>query len=164
MITKALYLDLQNPGVRQVITVSQYDSGLRAFEFRLLNGSQIYQIPSNVTITLQGTKPDRNGFVYSCSYTSSTGTVMADCTEQMTAVAGEVLCQLILVDSSENRIGTFVFIINVEKGAVNDETIVSTDDIKYVEDVLNRLQSGGGLIFDKYASETIYLKRMGTVT
>lgn len=164
MITKALYLDLQNPGVRQVITVSQYDSGLRAFEFRLLNGSQIYQIPSNVTITLQGTKPDRNGFVYGCSYTSSTGMVIADCTEQMTAVAGEVLCQLILVDSSENRIGTFVFIINVEKGAINNETIVSTDDIKYVEDILNRLQSGGPLMFDKYSSETLYLKRMGNVT
>lgn len=140
MVTKIIYLDFQDPGVIQYIQVSRYDSGLRAFEFHLMNGSSIYSIPANSSITFRGTKPDRNGFAYDCTYTSTTGVVIVNCTEQMTAVPGDVRCQLVIVDTNYRRLGTFVFILHVINSSTDDGTIYSDSDLSYAEEVLNSLQ------------------------
>lgn len=161
MVTKVMYLDLKDPSVVPEIHVPRGDSGLRAFEFHLLDGSSIYTIPTNVTITIRGTKPDKNGFTYPCTYTSSTGVVVANCTEQMTAVVGDTICQLVLVDTNSNRIATFCFHLIVERSATDDGTIYSDSDMAYAEQIVNRIQSDGTLQFINYASETIVLNSVG---
>lgn len=158
MVTKVICLDLKDPSVVPEIHVPRGDSGLRAFEFHLHDGHDIYTIPANVSITIRGTKPDKNGFSYACSYTSSTGVVVANCTEQMTAVVGDTICQLVLVDTSSNRIATFCFHLIVERSATDDGTIYSDSDMAYAEQVLNRIQSDGSLQFIKYETETIVLR------
>lgn len=143
MVTKIIDLDLKDPNIVPAIHVSKLDSGLRAFEFHLYDGDAIYQIPSNVSITIQGTKPDKNGFVYGCSYTQSTGVVIANCAEQMTTVVGDVVCQLVLVDTNNERVASFVFILVVHKSATDSNTVYSDSDLAYANEVLNNLQSVG---------------------
>lgn len=141
MVTKVLYLDLQDPGIIHRIPVSRYDSGLRAFEFHLLDNGLPYQIPTGSSITIQGTKPDKNGFTYSCTYDATTGVVTANCTEQMTAVLGDVKTQLVVVDTNQKRVATFLFFICVHQSAVTDGTVFSDSELAYAEQVINNLQS-----------------------
>lgn len=163
-VTKILYLDLQDQNVTPVVRVSRYDSGLRAFEFHLMDGSEIFTIPSNVSITLRGTKPDKNGFSYACTFTQSTGIVRANLTEQMTAVVGCVFCQIVIVDTNRNRIASFCFYLIVEKSATDENTIYSDSDLAYVEEAMNAIQSitaaNNLLQFVNYSSGTIYLKKV----
>lgn len=143
MVVTKVDLDLNSRGVVPRIEVSRMDSGLRVFEFTLYDGETLYTVPSNASITLQGTKPDRKGFSYNCTYTASTGTVRVSCTEQMTAVVGEVVCQLVVVDTSKKRVASFAFIINVNKSATDEKTIYSDSDLAYADQVLNQLGSVG---------------------
>ncbi len=141
MVTKIIELDLKDPNIVPAIHVSKLDSGLRAFEFHLNNGDEIYQIPSNAAITFQGTKPDKNGFVYGCSYEGNIVTV--NCTQQMTAVEGCVKCSLVIVDTDENRIASFLLYIIVFPIGVDDSTVISDSEIAYSNEVINNLQSIG---------------------
>ena len=161
MVTNSLTLNLRDQTVIPRIVVPQYDSVLRMFEFRLLDGDNVYTIPSNVTITLQGTKRDLNIFVESCTYTASTGIVRVNCTEQMTAVPGDVRCNLVLVDSFNNRIGSFLFYIEVEEAGVEKGTPQIDSQLSYTVQVLNDIQSRSLLKFIKYENDTLYFSRVG---
>lgn len=141
MVTKVIELDLKDPSVVPAIHVTKLDSGLRAFEFHLFNGDEKYEIPSNVSVTFQGTKPDKNGFVYGCEY--SENIVSVNCTEQMTAVEGQVRCSLVLVDTDKNRIASFLIYIFVLPVGVDGSTVISDSEIAYSNEVINKLQSVG---------------------
>lgn len=160
-VTSVLYLDLNNLDVIHRIYVPQYDSGLRVFEFHLTDNGNIYTIPSNATITIQGTKPDKNVFTYSCSYVSNTGIVRVNCKEQMTVIAGEVICQVVMVDSSGNRLGTFSFILVVERAGMVKGTPQSDSEIAYAVQTLNDIQSKSLLKFVRYDTDTLYLSKVG---
>ena len=167
MVTKIIDLDLKDPSVTPNIYVTKLDSGLRAFEFHLYCGSEEYTIPSNVSITFQGTKPDKNGYVYGCSYSKNVVTV--NCTEQMTAVEGESVCNLVLLDTNNKRIATFLMYMFVLPTAVDTETIISDSEIAYANEVINKLQNIGAyaslvnnkLEFVRYdlGLETVYLSK-----
>lgn len=167
MVTKVIDLDLKDPSIVPAIHVTKLDSGLRAFEFHLYDGNEVYKIPSNVSITFQGTKPDKNGFVYGCTHNENVVTV--NCTEQMTAVAGQVLCNLVLTDTEKNRIASFLLYLVVLPIAVDDTTVISDSEIAYASEVINELQSVGAykdmlnnkLEFIRYDSgaETVYISK-----
>ena len=142
MIIKHIYLNLKDPEITPVIIrVPRYDSTLRSFRFHLMDGDVVYTIPSDVSITIRGTKPDRNGFSYTCSYTSSTGIVAVNCRQQMTAVTGDTVCQLVIVDTNNKRLASFTFYLIVEHSATEESTVYSNSDMAYARDVLNRLQN-----------------------
>ena len=145
-VIKLVNLDLKDRGVVPVISVPRYDSGLRTFEFHLFDGNNVYQIPNSTVVTLRGTKPDKNGFIYNCGVNSSAGIVYVDCTTQMTAVMGDVYCQIVIVDDHSRRIASFIFILKVEKASIDDGTVISDSDLAYVVEVLDRIQMSGSLM------------------
>ena len=79
----------------------------------------------------------------------------------MTAVAGDVYCQLVLVDSSGRRIGSFPFIMSVSRAGITSDTSMDPSQIAYVVQALNDIQSSGLLKFSGYTSETIEFVRIG---
>lgn len=160
-VTNVLYLDLKKPDVIQRIYVPQYDSILRVFEFHLLDGDSIYVIPDNVTITIRGTKPDKNVFAYPCNSFGETGIVTVNCEEQMTAVDGDVRCQIVMIDSSGDRLGTFTFILVVERAGMVEGTPQSDSEIAYAVQALDDIQSRSLLKFVNYSSETLRFSRVG---
>lgn len=141
MVTKVINLDLKDPNVVPAIHVTKLDSGLRAFEFHLYDGAEEYAIPTTASITFQGTKPDKNGFVYGCAYNNNVVTV--NCTEQMTAVVGQTRCNLVIVDADEKRVASFLLYLHVLPTAVDDSTVISESNIAYANEVINELQSIG---------------------
>ena len=141
MVYSDIYLNLQSPGVIPYIKVSQLDSGIRSFRFHMLDGDEKWIIPSNVSVTIKGTKPDRNGFDFGGEYTGNIVTVL--CREQMTAVNGEIRCKLIFVDTDENRIASFSFFLEVERDSTDDNTVYSESSIDYANQVITQLQGIG---------------------
>ena len=130
MITQSINLNLIPGGVLPRINVSQYDKGSRTLQFVLFNGPVLYSIESGTEITIQGSKPDKTAFQYSCTWSGSTASM--DIEQQMTAVAGDVICELVISNNGE-ILGTCNFILNVESAAVSDDTVISETELPLIE-------------------------------
>lgn len=125
MITQEFDLNLIPNQEPVVVHVSQYDVGEGRLVAHLYDQDTVYTPPAGATATIQGTKPDKFGFQYDA--TLSGNTVTADLTEQMTAVAGQVITNIIVYEGDE-RIGTFNFFLDVQRAALNDDTVISGPD------------------------------------
>ena len=130
MVTQKIKLNLIPGGIMPRIKASQYDTGARTLVFKLYNGSQEFEIPSESMVSIRGTKSDRTGFQYECAYSGSE--VTAQITDQMTVSPGEVLAELVITKDDE-RIATGNFIFDNEEAALKDDTIISETDIPVIE-------------------------------
>ena len=121
-ITQEINLNLIPGAIPPRISVSQYDDASRSLVFRLYNGAVSFTPGSGTTVQIRGTKPDNKGFEYAASIAGST--VTATITDQMTAVAGDVRCEIVLKDSTKT-IGTGNFVLEVERAALGEDTDIS---------------------------------------
>ena len=125
MVTQTINLNMVPGSVYPVVHVNQFDNDDGALIFKLYNGAA-FTIPVSSAVVINGTKPDGYGFTYSASYTGNT--VTADVTEQMTAVPGEVKCELRITKGTD-VVGTQNFTLMVEPAALDSGTVVSDSDI-----------------------------------
>ena len=114
-------------GVMPVVKLNQYDFGLEKLIFTVYDGASPFTMPTGGSVVIQGTKPDKTGFSYACTY--SNNVVTADVAQQMTVLAGLVVTELVIKDSSMNRIASANFVLAIEPAALNDETIISDTDL-----------------------------------
>lgn len=128
-------LNLVPGGVPAIINVSQYDTG-RKWRFNLYYADDVYEIPPGATIRIDGTKPDNKGFSYNQSddvVESGDDYCIITSTAQMTAVPGDVYCEL-RVQQGAADIGTANFLLRVEKAAVQQDTDMSETEIPAIVD------------------------------
>lgn len=135
MYTQETDLNIVPSGVRPVIHCSQYDNNISAIKFRLYKDNVAFPVPSWAAVIINGQKPDKTGFSYAASAISG-NIVTIDVTQQMTAIAGDVLCELRL-RSNAQIIGTLNFILRVEPAPLNDETIISETEIPLIEQAVD---------------------------
>lgn len=128
----SLDLDITPGGVPQIVKLSQYDKTIPQIQAVLWNGPSGYIIPTGATVWVAGTKPDKTGFEYQCTYSNSTVTI--NITEQMTAVAGRVPVEII-VETATGRKGSANFFLDVEPAALADDTIISDTDIPVIQQI-----------------------------
>ena len=136
MIIQTLDLNLIPGRVLPMVNVSQYDKDSRTLEFTIYNGDQLFDL-TGLSAYIQGLKPDGHGFNYSA--TIADGKVTANVEEQMTVVAGRVMCEIILMDGTD-RAGTGNFILNVEAAAMPDGSNMSESDYSYIEELIEDAQ------------------------
>ena len=112
------------------IKVSQYDYGWPIYIDLLYDGAA-WTPPSGATALVQGTKKDRTGFSYGpeSNVTWSSNRVTIPLTQQMTAFAGDVPVEVIIMLSTTQRIGSANFILEVEPAALDDNVTVSETDM-----------------------------------
>lgn len=128
----ALDLNMTPGGVPQIVKLSQYDKSIPQIEAVLWDGNQGYNIPTEASVFIVGTKQDKTGFEYQCTYSGSTVTI--DITEQMTAFAGRVPVEVI-VETTTGRKGSANFFLDVEPAALADDTIISDTDIPIIQQI-----------------------------
>lgn len=131
MITQSFDLNLIPDSAPIVVHCDQYDHG----EGRLIANLYDDSIPyyANGSAMIQGEKPDGKGFAYDA--TISGNTVTADLTDQMTAVAGNTLCQIVVTEST-GRTGSFIFILEVQRSALPSDTDMSESDYQLIEQAI----------------------------
>lgn len=142
MITQQIKLNLIPGQVFPRVNASQYDSGTRTLQMALYNGDQVFNIASGMTAVVQGTKPDRTGFQYAATITEGSNIVTLDITQQMTAVNGDVICELV-ISNGDNRIATVNFILYVEAAALAGDTVISETDLPLIEQAAELAQTIG---------------------
>lgn len=135
MYTQDVNLNVVPVGVRPVIHCSQYDNNLQAIRFALYKNNTAFAIPSGAAVLINGYKPDNTGFSYAATAISG-NTVTFTVTQQMTAIAGDVLCEL-RVRTESQIIGTLNFILRVEPAPLTDDTIISETDIPLIEQAVD---------------------------
>lgn len=163
MTTQSLDLNLIPKGIFPRLYVSQYDKG-QTWTFNIYAGNTAYTIPNGATVTIQGTKPDKTGFQYSC--TASGNVVTATEQQQMTVIAGEVSAEIRITNNNE-IIATLNFILVVEPAALTDETEISETDLPIIEQAIEMFPHYQEMI-DDVSSEIATLsnreqERWGTV-
>ena len=134
MYTQAINLDVIPAGVRPVIHVSQFDNQVQALRFTLYKDNQPFTIPSGAAVLINGYKPDNTAFSYAATATSGQ-TATFSVTQQMTAVPGDVECELRVRTASE-IIGTLNFILRVEKAPLTDDSVISETEIPLIEQAI----------------------------
>lgn len=131
-ITQSYKIDMTSGAVPLRIKVSQYDAGIRTLTFALFNlGAKLTSAQlSSLTAYVQGTKQDKKGFEYECTadFSAEGCSVTVAITEQMTACAGDVVCELVLV-AGDDRIGSANFILEVERAALGADTDISETEL-----------------------------------
>lgn len=131
MIAYELDLNLIPGGILPRLNVSQYDHG-QTITCVLWDGNTSYSMPSGTTVSVAGTKPDGTGFTYECTLQNSQPVVTIS--EQMTAVAGDVMCELILLKSGKRQ-GTINFVMEVEPAALRSDVPISETDIPVLQQI-----------------------------
>lgn len=129
MISYGLDLNLVPGGVLPRLDLSQYNKG-QVVSVALWDGDTAYSMASGATATVQGTKPDGTGFQYSCTVVNNQPQFTV--TEQMTAVAGEVNTEITIMEG-DTKVSTINFILDVEKAALSDNTVISETDIPIIQ-------------------------------
>ena len=135
MIIQNFDLNLIPDSAPVVVHVDQYDHGTGRLRISLYEGDVPYE-PSG-TAQIQGSKPDGRGFLYNA--TLSGNVVTANLEEQMTAVGGKVLAQVVVTETS-GRIGSFKFVLDVQKSALPDDTDMSESDYQAIEELIEEAQ------------------------
>ena len=128
MITQTINLNLIPGRALPRINATQFDYGSRTLTFAIYNGDQRFTLASGMTAQIQGRKPDEHAFDYAASVSTANNVITANLTQQMTAAAGEVLCELVITKNSE-RIGTLNFIMDVQEAPINDDHVVSDSEL-----------------------------------
>lgn len=128
MITQTLQLNLVPKGISPRLYVTQYDYDSRELTFEIYNGSNRFTLTSGTTAKIQGTKPDRHGFSYNAEVDTTNNVITADITQQMTAVDGDVVVEIVLIKNNK-RIGTLNFVMVVQPAGLNDDTDTSDSDL-----------------------------------
>ncbi len=135
MTSQTINLNLIPGSVEPVIHVSQYDKG-QTWVFNIFAGSQPFSIPSGSTVVILGTKKDKTGFEYSCSFTGNVVTAIEQ--QQMTVMDGDVPTE-IRITNGNDLIGSLNFIIKVEPAALKDDTVISETDLPLIEQAIEDL-------------------------
>ena len=132
MITYHNKLDVTPGGVPLVISVSQYDDDF-ILELEPYSTKGTFTIESGTTATIRGTKNDGHG--YSEQATISNGVVTIAGDNQMTAVAGNQVFEVVFMKDGK-ELSTANFILSVERAAMDMDTIVSASKIREVAEVI----------------------------
>ena len=126
MIEQTIYLDVVPGGLPPIINVSQFDEGSRTLHINLYASSGEFEIPAGSTAKVQGTKRDKKGFSYSATLNGSE--VICDITQNMTAIAGRVPCEVV-IENGNDILATANFILMVKQAAFGTNTDISDSDL-----------------------------------
>lgn len=144
MTNQSFNLELIPKGVPPIIHVSQYDKG-QTWTITVTEDGIPFSIPAGTSVTVQGTKPDNTGFQYSGTASDSVVTFIVQ--QQMTVLAGEYDCELVLVNGGD-QVATINFLLIVEAAALDDETIISETELPLIEQAAEL-----GAVIDAYAQQ-----------
>ena len=141
MLKRTYELDMVPGGIPLSIHLSQYDSDV-LLVFQLYASQGTLAIPeTGVTAQIRGTKLDGNGISAACTFEviDSVPTVTAQMTKQMTAISGKNTFELVLTatsGSSEYSLPSANFYLEVERAALDYDTLESKSEIKEIQEIL----------------------------
>ena len=128
MVNQQIFLPMIPDSAPIVINISQYDYDAAGYAgrlyFNLISNGTAYDM-NGATALFQGEKPDGTTFAYAGTVVNSS-VVRVNVRQQMTNVAGRVVCNLVL-NNSEGQIGSFNVWLEIQESATSGSTPSQTD-------------------------------------
>ena len=122
MVNQQIFLPMVPNSAPIVVNVNQNDYDdpdyLGRLFFNLVNDGHPYDMDGASAI-IEGEKPDGTAFAYNANVISAS-VVRVNLKQQMTAVAGRVVCQLIL-SNSDGVVGSYAFWLEVQGSALHGD-------------------------------------------
>lgn len=128
MVNQQIFLPMIPNSAPIVINIAQYDYDAAGYAgrlfFNLISEGTAYDM-NGATAVFQGEKPDGTTFAYMGTVVNAS-VVRVNVRQQMTTVAGRVVCNLVL-NNSEGQIGSFNVWLEVQESATAGSTPSQTD-------------------------------------
>jgi hypothetical protein len=137
-LTTEIKLDLARNGSPPTVWAKQNDSSTRYIRARLLESGADFVVETGVQARIRVLKPDNTAIYNIAEIDTPTagGTyVDAELTSQALAVPGVAIAEIGLYNGQQ-ILTTFVFYLRVERSAVSDEQIESTDEFTVLEQAI----------------------------
>ena len=138
MIEQNYRIDMIPDGAPVVVHISQYDTTARRLSFELYNGGVAYEIPTGAVASIAGTKPDGKAFLYAMTVVGNVASI--DVQQQMALVAGDVDAE-IQITGSDGKIGSANFVLRVERGPIDEDSVISETDLPIFEELVSEAQA-----------------------
>ena len=127
-ITQTVDLSLTENLIPDIIHAKQYDSLGRKVVCSIYQGSTLVTLDSDTLINVSGTRPDGEIFQYGSSTDSDVvyvedGKAVVWITDAMTGAAGRTAVDVTIIDGSGSALGSFSFILKVEKASLESEAL-----------------------------------------
>lgn len=146
-LTTEIKLDLARNSSPPTVWAKQNDSGTRYIRAKLLENGADFDVETQVQARIRVLKPDNTAIYNHASIDRSVagGTyVDAELTSQALAVAGVAIAEIGLY-YGEQILTTFVFYLRVERSAVSDEQIESTNEFTVLEQAIQDASAAVGI-------------------
>lgn len=131
--TTQIKLDVASNMSPPTVYAKQLDKSTRYVKATILQNGVPYTIPEGATARIRILKPDGTA-VYNTA-TVSNNAVTAELTSQTLAVSGIATAEMGLY-KDDQILSTFVFYIRIERSAISDEPIESTDEFTVLEQAI----------------------------
>jgi len=131
--TTVIKLDVALNGAPPTVFAKQLDKGSRYVSATLYDHGQALTIAPGVTARIRICKPDKTAVFNDA--TISSNVVTAELTQQTLAVPGTAVAEIGLYQG-ETVLSTFLFYVFIERSAVEDGAIESTDEFGALEEAL----------------------------
>lgn len=131
--TAQIKLDVASNMSPPTVYAKQLDKSTRYVKATILQNGVPYTIPEGATARIRILKPDGTA-VYNTA-TVSSDAVTAELTSQTLAVGGIATAEMGLY-KDEQILSTFVFYIRIERSAISDEAIESSDEFTVLEQAI----------------------------
>ena len=134
MLTLTNRIDMRPGAVPLVIHLGQYDSDF-SLVFELYSSAGNFTVESGTTAMIRGTKTDGHAYDADATIDVSAKTVTVAGSEQMTAAKGRNVYELVLTKSGK-VLSTANFILDVERAAMDADTIASESVLKELNAII----------------------------
>lgn len=131
--TAQIKLDVASTMSPPTVYAKQLDKSTRYVKATILQNGVPYTIPEGATARIRILKPDGTT-VYNTA-TVSNNAVTAELTSQTLAVGGIATAEMGLY-KDDQILSTFVFYVRIERSAISDEAIESTDEFTVLEQAI----------------------------
>ena len=140
LVTKTIKIDLWQK-MRERITVVQREILGRSLTFQLYSGA----LPVNLTgctVTFYAEKPDGSIVFNACSIvTAASGICSYTFTEQTIVAAGDLTCQLVIIDSTSNELRTQEFTIEVQASSDYTTSVESASEYTTLQGMIGDINT-----------------------
>lgn len=156
-VTSKITLDLLAPNRAVVAHAKQNDRQTRFIEAQLTAGGQPWSVPTGLEMlyAVRAKKPDGTGCFYDTDDEGNPAVVVdgsvitISLAEQVLTAPGTVYVEVNFYTQDAEKLTTFSFVLEVEKAAVTDDDIISTDYwnilTQQIAEVLAKIDSIAGI-------------------
>ena len=132
-IIREIQLDLKNPAITLPVHAKQNDQLTRYIKAYLYDGGVPFEPPPGTLAMFRAKKPDGTECFYDTNEKGETAiviegnTVTVELAHQVLTREREVDAEINLYTAQEERLTSFSFVVQVERSALPDEEILSSD-------------------------------------